>query len=199
MKKLITTSLAALSLAIFAPLTAFAHVVVTPATANVGDHVLFNVSVPNERESDVTMLKLNIPKGLDDVQPDVMAGWTITTEKSGDTVSAITWTGTIPVGQRADFAFKAQAPAQAGELDWKAYQTYGDGTVVSWDQKPVANAGDNDAATTGPYSITKVSDDLDQPAATADQADSSKTTLAFVFSAVAFALSALSLVWRRRR
>ncbi len=47
-------------------------------------------------------------------------------------MSAVTWSGTIPVGQREDFSFGAQVPGTAMQLDWKAYQTYTDGTVVHW-------------------------------------------------------------------
>jgi uncharacterized protein YcnI len=174
-------------------------VVVTPAQAGVGASVLFTVSVPNERQAAVSSLKLLIPKGVQDAQPDVTAGWDITTAGSSDSVAAITWTGTIPVGRRADFIFKAQVPATAGELDWKAYQTYADGTVVSWDQKPAANAGDDDAAATGPYSVTKVTDDLGSSATTAQPAGSGKAALALVFGIAALVLSIGGLFLRPRR
>jgi uncharacterized protein YcnI len=200
MKKIITSSILAVASAVLIPVAAYAHVVVTPKQAYVGDRVAFSVSVPNEREANVTSLKLAIPKGVTDVMPDVIGGWAIATEKSGDDVTSITWTGVIPEGQRADFEFKAQAPAQSGELDWKAYQTYADGVTVSWDQKPTADEGDNDAATSGPYSVTKVVNDLAQSSdTTAKNTDQNNTTLALGISIVAVILSVIGLVWRRRR
>jgi hypothetical protein len=49
-------------------------------------------------------------------------------------VKELIWmNGSIPVGQRDDFVFSAQAPADESTLVWKAYQTYADGTVVAWD------------------------------------------------------------------
>ena len=103
-------------------------------------------------------LKLSVPAGVAEVVPSVAAGWTVATEKTGDNVTAITWNGgSIPAGQRADFTFEAQTPEKAGQLAWKAYQTYADGSVVSWDQTPTANETDNDAASSGPYSVTTVS------------------------------------------
>lgn len=199
MKKIITGTIATVGLVVMTPLAAFAHVVVTPAQAAIGSETEFNVSVPNEREAAVTSLKLDVPAGLDEVEPDVISGWTITTDKSGDDVTAITWTGNIPVGQREDFGFKAQLPAKASELDWKAYQTYADGTVVSWDQKPAPNAPDDDAVTTGPYSITKVVNDLTPNTTTANTGGSGQTTLALLLSFIAVIFSALGLVWRRRK
>ena len=201
MKRIVMGAVASIVTVLALPAVAFAHVVVTPNQASIGDRVLFTVSVPNEKEVAVSSIKLNIPSGLQDVQPDVMAGWSIaTTTDSSDNVTSITWTGTIPVGRRADLEFKAQAPAKAGELDWKAYQTYADGTVVSWDQKPVTNAQDDDSSDTGPYSITGVTDDLssDTPT-TSSPSSSTKNTLALICSIAALALSLGGLFLRRSR
>jgi uncharacterized protein YcnI len=182
------------------PAIALAHVIVTPARTAVGEGVLFNVSVPNERQVAVSSIMLNVPAGLQDVQPNALAGWDITTtQTSNDDVNSITWTGTIPAGQREDFGFKAQAPAQAGQLDWKAYQTYADGTVVSWDQKPAAGQKDDDPSDVGPYSVTNVVDDLNaNPAANTADTSSNKDTLALAFSIAALILSAAGLFLRRR-
>ncbi len=196
MKKIISATVITFGIVVMTPLAAFAHVAVTPNQANVGQEVVFNVSVPNERQAAMTSLKLDIPAGVSNVQPDVTGGWTITIDKTGDTVTDIVWTGNIPVGQREDFRFKAQLPAKAGELDWKAYQTYADKTVVSWDQTPVPSSVDNDTVTTGPYSITRVTNDLapNRPVAIS----ASNQTFVLVISVIAIVLSALSLIWRRK-
>ncbi len=196
MKRTLISIIGALALIVAAPAVAFAHVVVTPNQAAVGDRVLFDVSVPNEKQVAVTSIKLVIPKGLQDVQPTVIAGWDIHIGGGNDTVTDITWTGTIPTGQRADLFLKAQMPASVTQLDWKAYQTYADGTVVHWDQKPAAS-GSDDTGTSGPYSVTKVIDDLHAPAANTEQ--DSRVTLAFVLSTTALALSVVGLFAQRKR
>lgn len=199
MKRFVVCIGATLAMTFVLPAVVFAHVVVTPNQANVGQTVLFSMSVPNERDSSVTTIKLDIPSGLTDVKPTVQAGWTITTE-GGDNITSITWTGTIPVGQRADFTFEAQAPAQTGELDWKAHQTYGDGTVVNWDQKPAADEKDDDAATSGPYSVTKIANDLTGTTSKASSNNNStKTSFALVLSIAALALSVITFVQKRRK
>lgn len=178
------------------PGVASAHVVVTPKQAAVGDHVLFSISVPNEKEVAVSSVKLAIPAGLENVQPNVLAGWDISTTTDNDTVTSITWTGTIPAGQRADLIFKAQAPAKASELDWKAYQTYADGTAVSWDQKPVSNPADDDSSNTGPYSVTNVVNDLGSTTKT----DSNNLSIfSIILSIFAVLLSVAAILIRKRK
>jgi len=203
MKKLITSLILAIATIVALPAVAWAHVVVTPDQAGVGAGTMFNVSVPNEKEVAVTSVKLDIPKGVQNVQPDALAGWNIATAQDKDgNVTAITWTGTIPAGQREDFAFKAQTPANATNLDWKAYQTYGDGTVVHWDQNPATNgkAVKNNA---GPYSITKITDDLSSSDAgsgnPAGSGTSTTATLALALSIAALILGLGGLFLGRRR
>ncbi len=197
---LIKTVLASLGIALIMPSIAFAHVVVTPGQAGVGEELIFNVSVPNEQQTAVTNVRLLIPSGVTNVTPTVKNGWTITTTTNGDAkapeVTAISWSdGTVPVGQRDDFSFSAQVPASAGDVDWKAYQTYADGTVVHWDQKPAGS--DDSTGNAGPYSVTHVTNDLTAPVA--KTASSSSGNTALIISLVAIVLSALALTARRNK
>lgn len=140
---------------------ASAHVVVRPNTVAPGAFQTFTVGVPNEKDMATTGLRLVIPEGLQFVSPTVKPGWTITVTKDGETVKEIAWTGgTVPVGQRDDFTFSAKAPAAEGELAWKAYQTYADGTVVAWDQPPAVadDHGETEEGADNPYSVTNVSE-----------------------------------------
>ena len=120
-KRMIISTVATIGI-LALPALASAHVIVTPGQAGVAQELVFNVSVPNERSVAVTSVQLDIPKGVDEVTPTVTPGWMITTA-GGNDVTTITWTGAIPVGQREDFSFGAQAPASATQPDWKAYQT----------------------------------------------------------------------------
>jgi uncharacterized protein YcnI len=138
---------------------AYAHVVVVPKTVNVGAFQTFTVGVPNEKEIPTTGVKLIIPEGLMHVTPTVKAGWTITMKESGDEgkVVEIDWIGgSIPEGQRDDFSFSAQAPANETTLIWKAYQTYQNGEVVAWDQDSSSNNHDGEV---NPYSTTVITND----------------------------------------
>lgn len=175
------------------PALALAHVVVTPAKASVGERQTFTVSVPNEQKSDVTQLKLQIPSGVQDVMPTVKPGWQINTTKSGDAIAVITWTGgSIPEGLRDDFTFSAQVPAQATQLQWKAFQTYADGTTVAWDQAPSGHH--EESGNKGPYSVTDVTSD-----ATSETkiAESRSGDFALIVAVVAIVLSFAAFVRKK--
>lgn len=148
-----------------------AHVVVRPSDAKTGAYQTFTVSVPVEKESPTVKVKLEIPMGVASVTPTVKSGWTVQTEKHDedgtDMVSAITWTGgEIGVGMRDEFTFSAKTPDQPTDLQWKAYQTYRDGTVVSWDQQPTTEV--QEGGTIGPFSVTKVATESAQDKALKD-------------------------------
>jgi uncharacterized protein YcnI len=121
MRKLLSVIAAPLAVAMLLPATALAHVIVTPGSTETGEWVAFSIGVPNEKNVATTSIKLEIPGGLTNVQPNVEAGWKISTTKARDgAVSAIIWSGNIPAGQRADLRFTAQTPASPKNLDWKA-------------------------------------------------------------------------------
>lgn len=158
---------------------ASAHVGVKPGEVGVGERTNFTVSVPTEEEDPTVQVRLLIPSGIQNVAPLVKPGWNVTLVKTGEDeeakVTEIIWSGgSIPAEQRDEFVFNAQAPADETELVWKAYQTYGDGDIVAWENSPeviqeyaknnppkekmVGTEDDHDAPR--PYSVTKVINDL---------------------------------------
>lgn len=172
--------------------TAFAHAIVSPSQAGVASYTTFSLGVPSEKPQATVAVRLLIPSGVLDVTPNVKQGWKVSVKKdSNANVTEIDWTGgSIPAGERDDFVFRAQVPATPMTLEWKAYQTYADGTIVSWDQEPVANSADDDSGTTGPYSQTEVVDDLTpKPAPSGD-------TFALDVALAALALAVVGLVRR---
>ncbi len=183
------------------PAIASAHVVVTPKQANIAQHVVFSVSVPNEEQVEVTTVKVNIPMGVKEVTPTAKPGWTITTTDNGSVkdpaITSISWSaGSIPVGQRDDFTFEAQTPSKAAPIIWKAIQTYADGTVVHWDQKPTTS--DDSTGNVGPYSVTSVIDDLKTSPKPADDSNDDGN-LPLIFSVVALAISVVGFVSARKK
>ncbi len=142
-----------------------AHVSVKPAQAGIGAFQSFSMGVPVEKNSSTVGLRLVLPAGLTYVTPNIKPGWRVAVKKEGTgeeaKVTEITWTGgAIPAGFRDDFLFSAKVPSEETDLQWKAYQTYADGTIVSWDADPSTITGDDDFAAKGPYSVTRVVNDL---------------------------------------
>ena len=124
-------------LAVSAP--AWAHVVVSPEEIAAGDYETLTVSVPTEKEVPTTKIRVEVPEGflLSGVQP--VPGWEHAFEEDGGVVTAVTWSGG-EIGPREfqQFLVQAQAPERAGEYPWRAFQTYGDGSVVEWIGPPDA-------------------------------------------------------------
>ncbi len=154
-----------------------AHVVVLPTSVGIGAFQEFTLAVPTEKNIPTISVRLVVPEGLQSVTPNVTPGWKIAVKKigTGDDVfvSEIVWSGgSIPDGQRGVFVFNAKMPATPADLQWKAYQTYQDGSVVSWDENPVAEhmsddmtANENemkDESELTPYSVTHVVDDISE-------------------------------------
>ena len=187
---------------LFTRTSAFAHVVVTPNEVVTAKYQTFSVSVPNEKEIPTTQLRLIVPDNIKSITATVKPGWTITTEKDqAGTTKSITWSGgEIPAEQRDDFTFSTKSPDAAGEVHWKAYQTYNDGSVVAWDAE-ATNHSHDDEDTAGPYSTTKVvtktsNDIVSQQIAAAQSQAQTGTIVAAVSGAIA--LGAVFFATRKR-
>jgi uncharacterized protein YcnI len=204
MKKSLITAAASSALGLSAltlsALPAFAHVVVTPNQVGVAKFQTFNIGVPSEEDKSkapTVEVRLVMADGLKEVTPTLKPGWTVTTKKNGDDVTEIDWKGgSVPTGFRDDFTFSAQVPASAATLQWKAYQTYQDGVVVSWDQDPSTIASGQEGT---PYSTTNVVNDLPQDTRSALQKflDDEHTAVGVAIAALVFGLA--SLVWQLRK
>lgn len=192
----------AVSIAVAVP--TLAHVAVKPAQVGVGAFQTFTMGVPNEKEVPTVGIRLVIPAGLNFVTPNVKPGWSISTQQTGEgyetKVTEISWTaGSIPAGQRDEFMFSAQVPVQTTTLQWKAYQTYQNGEVVAWDQPYVhqePGADGEEVPNSGPYSETKIVNDLaasatPAPAVRSDQKLPITSGLALVISIVALGVALL--------
>lgn len=182
----------ALVVVLATPASTFAHVVVKPSEALTGAYQTFTTSVPNEKDIPVTGIRLVIPDTVESITPTVKQGWNIETKKDGEKVTEISWTGgTIAPELRDEFTFSAHLPADAGDIHWKAYQTYQDGSVVSWDQKPSEDGhGRGGDESKGPYSTTVVSDEADE----VGEVQSSLNVLPYVISIVALGLAVFALL-----
>ncbi|WP_020416431.1 YcnI family protein [Amycolatopsis sp. ATCC 39116] len=136
------------------PPAAWAHVSVSPDTAEPGERATVSFRVPNERDDATTVrLEVRFPedKPLASVTPQTVPGWSVsvtTTELPqpvatehgtiSEAVTAIVWEGgRIPVGTYQDFPVSIASPP-AGTLILKTLQTYSDGQVVRWIDVPQA-------------------------------------------------------------
>jgi uncharacterized protein YcnI len=203
--KLLALLLASTVITISLGSIASAHVTVKPAEVVTAGFQTFTVSVPNEKDIPTTSVKLVIPEGLAHISPTQKSGWKIAVDKTDATVKSITWQGgTINVDMRDEFTFSAQVPDKATELQWKAYQTYSDGTVVSWDQ--ATDGGHDDTnKNSGPFSVTKVVTETEQTLAiqqaeqvALDARNSASRSMYVAVAGIIIGLVAVYLATRRK-
>lgn len=173
---------------------ASAHTTVKPASVGIGKFQTFTVAAPSEKPIATVGIRLVLPEGLNHVSPNVKPGWKIEIKKemigNEEKVTEINWTGgSIPAEMRDEFLFSAQVPSKPTTLNWKAYQTYANGSVVAWDHDPSASQDEGaDSSTAGPYSKTEVIDDLSTP-----PAETSTRTSADKKSMIAIGVSIVAL------
>ncbi len=214
------------TLALFMAGVASAHVTVSPKEVGVGKFQNFSISVPSEQDSPTVSLRLVLPDGLEHVSPTVKPGWNVKLVKGegstvsddgdgdgdvveSDVVKEIVWSGgSIPAEFRDDFTFSAKVPATATTLTWKAYQTYKNGAVVSWEvqpgqPQPKKEDGTDDFASFGPASQTKVINDLTPATKTVDKYNYHTPGMihehSLIISAIALAISLIALIKNRKR
>lgn len=117
---------------------ASAHAVVRTETglaeSKAGASETYRLQVPVEKDMATTQVRLVVPAGLKVTRFLVTPGFlrTVKTDAAG-MITEVTWRGRIAPMEFGRFDFAATNPADAGTLAWKVYQTYADGTVVSWD------------------------------------------------------------------
>lgn len=87
------------ALVITAPLTASAHVGVSPDELVVGDHSVLTFSFSHGcDDSPTTSLRITMPEGLTSVAPTMDGDWTVAVERGDDgLISAVTYTAVTPV------------------------------------------------------------------------------------------------------
>jgi uncharacterized protein YcnI len=108
-----------------------AHVIVTPRESTAGAEQIYSVSVPNELTVPSTALELEVPAGMHVIQIATGEGFTFDVKKDGNQIVSITWKREIKPKERSVFTFTAHNP-QPGALQWKAHQTFADGSMRHW-------------------------------------------------------------------
>jgi uncharacterized protein YcnI len=125
--------LVSVSAVAFAPAVAGAHIQVIPSIVAPDDPVKFTVVVPGEQEDSTTTVDLKMPAGLLPFSYEETPGWTRKLVMAANgAVDRVVWSGKLPKDGFVEFSFLAGTPEKPGTLDFKALQTYADGSVVRW-------------------------------------------------------------------
>lgn len=139
-------------IAVAVPLSASAHVTITPNIAEAGSFVLLSFKVPNESATAVTnTFEVDLPTDtpFTSVSYVPVAGWTthvitstlpkpvtVGENQIKEAVTKVIWTAQpgaeIKAGQLQLFPLSVGAVPDTGKVTLKASQTYSDGTIAKW-------------------------------------------------------------------
>lgn len=121
---------------------ASAHVSVNAPGAVQGGYDVLTFRVPTESETaGTTGLTVQLP-GLRSARTEPLPGWqaVVTTDPTSNLATEVTWTADPGVqvgpGQFSEFRISAGPLPEADTVEFPTSQTYSDGTVVHWDQRP---------------------------------------------------------------
>ncbi|MFD2419648.1 YcnI family protein [Amycolatopsis pigmentata] len=201
-----------------APAVASAHVTANPSTAEQGGYAKITFRVPDERDNaSTTQVEIDFPADhpLASVSTRAVPGWTAQVTKAPlanpvtmdgkqltEAVSKIVWTGAkISPGQFEEFDVSmGPLPADAGQMVFKALQTYDNGEVVRWIDTAAAGAPEPEhpaptvklVAKNAPVTAAAVSTPR-------DSGSSTPTVLGIVAIVLAVAALAVAVLLRRPR
>lgn len=135
---------------------ASAHVTVWPKQTKVNAYERFTVRVPNEKDSNTVKVRLEFPTGMQISSVLPLPGWNYEFEKDSEgRFKAITWTaangGGIKPNEFMEFGLSGKNPSSPGNVAFKAYQTYANGSVVEW-------TGDASSKTPAPVITVQAAD-----------------------------------------
>lgn len=141
----------AAALAVIATLTAapaWAHVHVEADHTAPGDDAILTFAVPNESDKGAATTEVTVAlPDLTEVSAEQIPGWTARLDRnvSAGTVKSVTWTAAPGAGiapdQFALFRVAVMLP-KSDSASFPTTQTYGDGTVVHWDQPTPAGGAE---------------------------------------------------------
>jgi uncharacterized protein YcnI len=116
----------------------FAHVTVAPQQSPSGATQVYKVRVHNDAKVPTASIMLQVPDGVEVAGVEKMATGSFDIVKTGDRVSAITWTIAIPVGKSVELAFNAKNLSSGNQLNWNVTENFTDGSTIEFTDKPGA-------------------------------------------------------------
>jgi uncharacterized protein YcnI len=126
---------------LFGTAAASAHVTLAEKSASAGSYSVATFRVSHGCSgSPTTALRIEIPAAIAFAHPQPKPGWTLAVDRSGDRVTAITWSGgDLPSDDFDQFLVMLKLPKDAGPLVFPATQTCEKG-VEQWNEVPGQDA-----------------------------------------------------------
>ena len=123
-------------LALLLPVTAHAHVSITPRASTHGATERYTVRIPTEGNVTTTGAELDVPEGVIVEVVQAPAGWKHELKRRDDRIVAMAWHVEVKPGEFIEVGFVARNPRQGDRIVWTLRQRFADGTVTDWTVDP---------------------------------------------------------------
>jgi uncharacterized protein YcnI len=127
---------APLALALLLPVSADAHVSITPRESMHGATERYTVRIPTEGKVATTSAELEVPEGVIVETLQAPAGWTYDITRKDDRIATITFKTDVKPGEFIEVGFVARNPREGTQIVWTLRQRFADGTVTDWTKGP---------------------------------------------------------------
>lgn len=113
---------------------ASAHVTVQPHETTQGSFEVFTVRVPTEKQVPTVKVEVQFPQDVTISRFEPKPGWTYEIKKdAANRIVGVVWSGgSLGPTEFGEFRMQGRVGKDATRLEWRAIQTYGDGSVVEW-------------------------------------------------------------------
>ena len=177
---------ATIALVLALPALGLAHAVVFPRNSTPGAYERYVLRVPNERNVPTTRVEMRFPDDVKVVSFADVEGWKLEIQRdSASRIVGAVWTGSLAPERFVEFPFVAVNPKTPAQVQWPAFQTYGDGQRVEW-------TGPEDSKS--PASVTSIA----AAVSTAAPRAPSNPPFLLACAALGIAVVSLGLAMRRR-
>lgn len=127
---------AIIAFALFIPMFAQAHVLISPRASTQSALEKYTVTIPTEGEVETVSAELEVPEGVIVLSLQAPVGWTYEVKREDDRIVRITWEVNVKPGEFIEVAFVARNPDEGTEIVWGLKQFFADGTVADWTNGP---------------------------------------------------------------
>jgi uncharacterized protein YcnI len=131
-----TLQAAAAAIVWLIPMTAQAHVSITPRASTHGATEKYTIRIPTEGTVATTGADIEFPAGVIVETVQAPAGWKYEVKRQDDRIISMAIQADVKPGEFIEVAFVARNPRSGERIVWTLRQRFADGTVTDWTKGP---------------------------------------------------------------
>src|SRR5688500_7344252 len=127
---------AAAAVVLLLPMTAQAHVSITPRASSHGATEKYTIRIPTEGKVATTGAEIEFPAGVIVETIQAPSGWKYEVKRQDDRIVSMTIQADVKPGEFIEVGFVARNPRSGERIVWILRQRVADRTVTDWTEGP---------------------------------------------------------------